>query len=76
MVWRYRTEGQVTGSATYYEGAVYVGGVDGALYCLDARAGTLRWSYKTGGAITGAPFAEDGVIYFGSGDHYVYALPA
>ncbi len=76
IVWRYETGDQVTGSATVYEGAVYIGGVDGALYCLDAHTGALRWRYQTDGAITGAPQAHDGVVYFGSSDHYVYAIPA
>jgi len=49
--------------------------VDNALYCLDAKTGSLRWRYQTEGAITGTPAIVDGVIYIGSADHYVYAIP-
>ncbi len=76
LVWRFKAPDQVNGAVTVYEGAVYAGCVDGALYCIDAHSGALRWRYQTDGAITGALFALGGVIYVGSSDHYVYAIPA
>ena len=45
---------------------VYVGALDGNLYCLDANSGTVVWKYQTGGAITAAPAIADGAIYVSS----------
>ncbi len=66
---------QITGSPLLYRDGLYIGAVNGILYHLDARSGTVRWHYETDGAITGAPVVADDVLYFGSLDHYVYAIP-
>ena len=55
---------------------MYVGSVDGSLYCLDMRTGRKRWQFRTGGPITGTPVIANGVVYIGSNDHKLYALLA
>jgi eukaryotic-like serine/threonine-protein kinase len=69
----------VTGEFSYarpllVDGIVYVGNLDGYLYAIDARDGTMKWRFKTGKGITSSAIFKDGVLYFGSNDHNVYAL--
>jgi outer membrane protein assembly factor BamB len=46
-------------------GKVYVGSLDGKLYCLDANSGTVSWAFQSNGPImdTASVIANDG-IYF------------
>ena len=54
------------------EGVVYVGGLDGALYAVDAGSGEERWRFQTDGDVISSP----GGGYVGSGDRYLYAIGA
>ncbi len=45
---------------------VYVGALDGNLYCLDANNGNAVWKFKTNGPILATPTIVDGKIYFPS----------
>ena len=62
-------------SPTVAEGKVYVGSLDGKLYCLNAETGALLWAVQTTGAILSSPtyVAGDG-LYFASLDGFVYKL--
>ena len=73
-VWRFKTENQVSSSPAVYKDSLYIGSVDGNMYCLEYRTGRLRWKFETGSAITGSPVIFDDIVYFGSTDHHVYAL--
>jgi outer membrane protein assembly factor BamB len=42
---------------------VYVGSLDGNLYCLDANSGTVLWKFQTGGEILATPTIVDGAVY-------------
>ena len=75
-MWKFSTDNQVTSSPAFFEDAVYFGSVDGNVYSLDGRTGTLRWRFRTGGPVTSSPIIADGIVYIGSTDHRVYALVA
>lgn len=49
-----------------------IGGVDGALYSLDARSGAIVWRLQTGGRIWSSPAVRDGAVYVGSQDGKLY----
>ncbi|NCC33058.1 MAG: hypothetical protein EOM24_13745 [Chloroflexia bacterium] len=66
----------MTSSPRVANGRVYVGGVDGYVYCVDANNGTLIWKYKTEAAVVSSPFIHDGIVYIGSLDYNLYALKA
>jgi outer membrane protein assembly factor BamB len=55
---------------------LYVGSLDGKVYCLDTADGSVEWTYTTGGPIMGSPAYSDGTIYIASTDGYLYALEA
>ncbi len=45
VLWSFTTDGRITSTPLVHENAVYVGGDDGWLYCLDAADGTMRWRF-------------------------------
>ena len=55
---------------------LYVGALDGKVYCLRTSDGEILWTYTTGGPIGGSPTYYNGVIYITSTDGYLYALRA
>ncbi|MCW4015767.1 MAG: PQQ-binding-like beta-propeller repeat protein [Candidatus Bathyarchaeota archaeon] len=85
-IWEAPTPGYwihiLTGTTVEYRGSpivvgnnVYVGALDGKIYCLNANTGNIIWSLQTTGAIISTPthIAGDG-LYFTSVDGYVYKL--
>ena len=72
--WSYQTGELVTSSPAVADGRVYVGSVDGYVYCLNAADGSLAWRYKTGSGVWSSPAVADGKVYVGSYDGYVYCL--
>ncbi|MFB3890355.1 MAG: PQQ-binding-like beta-propeller repeat protein [Candidatus Bathyarchaeia archaeon] len=88
QVWKTAAPGQVLPiiTSTYPEwrsspnvvgSKVYVGSLDGKLYCLDANSGSIIWTIQTTGAILCNPtyVAGDG-LYFASVDGFVYKANA
>ena len=55
---------------------LYVGALDGKVYCLSTTDGSIRWTYTTNGQIGGSPTYSNGVIYIESVDRNLYALDA
>jgi outer membrane protein assembly factor BamB len=77
--WRFFAEGPVRFAPLVHKGRVYFGADDGALYCLDAKSGTLQWRFvaaPTGRKVIGServisvwpvrggPVLVDGRIHF------------
>jgi outer membrane protein assembly factor BamB len=63
-------------SPSIWNGMVYFGSGDGAIYALDSTAGTLKWKFQTGDVVHSSPAIADGKLYIGSWDSYLYALDA
>lgn len=63
-----------TSSPMLYEGALYIGGGDGAVHAFDAASGRALWSYKTGGRVRATPATDGTRVYVGSFDGVMYAL--
>ena len=79
MLWRFFAEGPVRFAPLHHKGRVYFGADDGALYCLDAKTGSLQWRFQaapTGRKVIGServisvwpvrggPVLVDGKIHF------------
>ncbi|HEU5079147.1 MAG TPA: PQQ-binding-like beta-propeller repeat protein [Opitutaceae bacterium] len=63
-------------SPTVAGGVVYIGGVDGRIYAIEARDGAVKWSFATGRVVRATPAVADGRVFCGSFDGNVYALDA
>ncbi len=55
---------------------LYVGALDGKVYCLGTSDGAIKWTYTTNGQIGGSPTYSNGKIYIESSDRNLYALDA
>lgn len=55
---------------------LYVGNLDGHLYAVNIREGTLVFRFKTEDGVTSSPVVENGIVYFGSNDKHLYAVDA
>ena len=79
QLWRFFAEGPVRFAPLVHKGQVYFGADDGALYCLDAKTGSLQWRFvaapttrKVLGServisvwpVRGGPLLVDGKIHF------------
>ncbi len=66
VIWNSIAVVQVRSSPIVYGGKVYVGSLDGNLYCLDANSGNVLWKYQTKGPIYVAPTVVGNAVYFPS----------
>jgi len=64
----------VESSPATYDGRLFVGCMDGNLYCYDAENGKEIWNFETGGPIYSSPAIFEKRIYFGSNDSNVYCV--
>jgi eukaryotic-like serine/threonine-protein kinase len=55
---------------------LYVGALDGKVYCLGTSDGSIKWTYTTNGQIGGSPTYSNGIVYIASVDRNLYALDA
>ncbi len=53
---------------------IYVGRIDGFLYCINLEDGTLLWKYQTGGAIVASPAVVGDNLIIGSTDGKLYCF--
>lgn len=68
--WQPRSSPIVIGSK------LYVGALDGKVYCLSTSDGDVEWTFQTGASIGGSPAYNDGTIFIASTDRTFYALDA
>lgn len=81
QVWVYAFTGmtQISTSATYSGGSLYVGTTTGNLFSVSASTGTLNWMFPQWGSvgpIYSNPVVDSGMVIFGSDGGNVYAVSA
>ncbi len=76
VLWAFRTQGAIWGTATVSEGTVYFGSDDGHLYALAAESGEPRWQFATEGIVRSQPAIAGGLVYVASDDGHLYAVDA
>lgn len=64
----------VWGSATYSDGMVYVPGIDGYAWALDAASGHVVWKYPFAMSVCSEPAVEGDIVIFGCWDNYLKAF--
>lgn len=64
----------VAASPVISDGRVYVGGLDGNFYCLDAKSGKKEWSLALGAPIFSTVSITDGRIYLADFGGNLYAF--
>ncbi|OIR05240.1 serine/threonine-protein kinase AfsK [mine drainage metagenome] len=74
MKWSFATGGPIVGSATVWDGCLYVGSDDRRLYALDPATGTKRWSFTADGPVRSTPAVDHTGVYFLSYDGLFHAL--
>lgn len=75
-VWTFDAGSPLWAGATYADGVVYAGGVDGVLHALDARTGKERWSFRAGGPIRSLATVSEGSVFFQGDDGVLYKVAA
>ena len=75
-LWSFKTEDEIRGTPTVFQGSLYIGSYDNNLYALDAADGKFQWKYPTDGGIVSRPALVDGNIYFGSEDKRMHVVSA
>jgi outer membrane protein assembly factor BamB len=76
VLWIFEAGNIVSSSPAVSGGFVYVGSVDGSVYCLDEQTGAQVWKFVTGGSVFSCPVIVDNYLYVGSNDKKVYCLNA
>jgi outer membrane protein assembly factor BamB len=70
---------QIRSSPIVVGNRLYVGAMDGNLYCLRTSDGNVEWTYTvstTEYGLGGSPYVSEGVVYIASGDGLLYAIDA
>jgi outer membrane protein assembly factor BamB/tRNA A-37 threonylcarbamoyl transferase component Bud32 len=75
-LWSFKTEDEIRGTPTIFQGALYIGSYDNNLYSVNAADGKFQWKYPTDGGIVSRPLVLDGNIYFGSEDKRLHVVSA
>lgn len=76
-LWMYKESKEyIPSAATAVDNFIYIGGSDGKLRCLDAKAGKLQWQFSTAGRVRIPPHIDSGNAYIGSCDGFIYCIDA
>ncbi len=75
LIWSYKTDNQISGSANVWvsgsKAGIVVGSYDYYLHCVDPRTGKQLWKVETDNYVNGTPAIQDGKIIFGGCDGIV-----
>jgi outer membrane protein assembly factor BamB len=64
QIWKYRTNGRITGSAVMSPSGVLFGSMDGNIYLLGLADGKKLWSFNAGAPVSSSPAVTNGRFYF------------
>jgi outer membrane protein assembly factor BamB len=76
LAWGHESGDDYASSPAIVGTRLYIGGIDGNLYALDARSGAVIWRLPTGGRIWSSPAVAGGAVYAGSLDGKLYKANA
>ncbi len=64
LIWKYRTNGRITGSAVITPSKVVFGSTDGYIYLLNLTDGKKLWSFNTGASVSSSAAVTRDRFYF------------
>ena len=73
-LWSFKTEDEIRGTPTIFQGLLLIGSYDNNLYALNAADGKFQWKYPTDGGIVSRPAVLEGNVYFGSEDKRLHVV--
>ncbi|HLP74418.1 MAG TPA: PQQ-binding-like beta-propeller repeat protein [Bacteroidales bacterium] len=72
LIWSYKTDNQISGSANVWvsgnQAGIVVGSYDYYIHCIDVRTGKLMWKVETNNYVNGTPAILNNSIVFGGCD--------
>jgi outer membrane protein assembly factor BamB len=75
VVWTFsETGGAIGSSPVVTDEFVYIGCIDGHLYCLDARTGELSWKFNADAGIISTAAVWENLVFTAARNGRVYAL--
>ncbi|HEX2977279.1 MAG TPA: PQQ-binding-like beta-propeller repeat protein [Bacteroidales bacterium] len=74
LVWKYRTNARITGSAVISGGKVLFNGMDGFITILDLGTGKKLWSFNAGSPVSSSPAVVSGRFYILTDDGRLLAF--
>jgi outer membrane protein assembly factor BamB len=74
MIWKFRTNGSIKGSAVISASSVLFGSSDGYIYMLQLTDGKKIWSFNAGSPVNSSPAVSDGSFYFLTDDGRLLAF--
>ena len=66
----------IVGGGAAANGVVYLNTVDGFVYALDEKSGSIEWEYSTGERLTQTPIVRNGSVYVISDESRMYRIDA
>lgn len=74
--WKLKLKFGVEASGILSGQYLYVGGLDGIMYAINADNGEIKWKYDTKAEITSAPLFSNNILYFLNGANTLFSLEA
>jgi outer membrane protein assembly factor BamB len=66
--------GRTMSTCAVHDGLVYVGELDGYVYCIDARSGKKYWEVDTQASMWASPYWVDGKVFIGNDDGVLHVF--
>lgn len=74
--WRVQIKYGIEASGALAGESLYVGGLDGIMYSINAETGQFNWKFDTKAEITSQPLIHNGIVYFLNGASSLFSLEA
>ncbi|MBC7753926.1 MAG: PQQ-binding-like beta-propeller repeat protein [Moraxellaceae bacterium] len=74
--WKVILKYGIEASGTVVNDALFVGGLDGIMYSINAESGQINWKFDTKAEITSQPLVYNGIVYFLNGASSLFSLEA
>ena len=74
LIWKFKTDGQITSAANFYQKYVIFGSEDQKLYCVHRDTGKLKWFYETRDQILSSPTIHNNLCFIAGCDQKLHIV--